>query len=96
MDKPCITFEMNDADEAYDHLLWYELITDYKGFAFDNCMYAEDDGWRRLYRCKSCGGMYMVQHSEGHFMSHDDEEYDDYFPIGSIEEVESICKKREW
>lgn len=95
MDKACIAFEMNDEFEALAHLNAERAhaLKDYGSIFNGLCMYAGDGGLRMLCRCNTCGGLYLIQKSEEHFMSDSDEWYLDYFPVSSIEEGESICKE---
>ena len=97
MEKTCVAFLMDDEKEALEHIKYQrpEIIKDYGDKAYGRLMYQGDDGWRKLCRCTKCGGLYILQYAEEHFMSRDDEWFYDYYPVSSQSEAENICKEND-
>ena len=52
-----------------------------------------DDGERILYRCRKCGGYFLLQDSEFHNFQGDDRFYSDYFPIFDPQEAERLNRE---
>lgn len=88
--KHCIGFDLPTAAEAYEHFHGQlEEICDYGDMCNGHTLHTWDDGGRKLYRCRKCGGPVLVQHSEFHGDESDDY-YTDYFPVDSAEEAEQL------
>ena len=86
---------MHNEDKALAHINAERpiLVKNYGKYAYGHWMCGGDSGWRMLIRCAVCGGLYLMQHTEIHFMESANEWYDDYFPVSSAEEAEEICKQ---
>ncbi len=91
MGRPCIAFEMEDAAAALAHLRGsLDLQIDYGNSAYGNRLHTWDDGGRRLFRCKACGGYVLRQTSEFHSFCGDDSYYVDVFPVSGPEEADQL------
>ena len=88
---PCHVWEMKDAEEAKESLRGI-MVRDYGEDTFleDGTElhgnYVFDDGNRYLLRCAKCGGLVLVQNSEYHSFSDEDDYYSDRIPVASVEE----------
>ena len=91
MAKRCIAFDFEDADKAWEHMN-YEIIKDYGDFAPNgNLLHIWDDGKRMLARCRTCDAYILIQKSELHsFTDDDDSYYTDFFPVQDEEEAERL------
>ena len=89
MSRPCVAFEMEDANKALQHMD-REVIEKYGRKCNGHFLFTWDDGERILYRCKACGGFILAQFSEFHSFNDDDKYYDDFFPVSGPEEAEEI------
>lgn len=93
MNKSCIGFEMDDAQNALEHMK-YEKITDYGDYAYGHNLHTWDDGKRILVKCKNCGGYILIQDSEYHsFGDSGDSYYTDYFPVDGEEQADELNRK---
>lgn len=87
----CKAFLMKDAKDALNHMD-LELLEDY-GDGYERyglILHTWDDGWRRLCRCRKCGGLVLKQFSEFHSVFNGDDQYEDFFPVESAEEAGMI------
>ncbi len=89
----CICFEMEEAEQALEHLRGYEKVTEYGDEAYGHFLYTWDDGERLLARCKKCGGYILIQRSEYHGFTDDDSYYTDFFPVDSPEEADELNRR---
>ena len=95
---PCHLWEMEDANAARKKLQnnmamvrEYGEDTILEDRTVLHCNYVWDEGDRYLVRCRECGGLVMVQHSEFHSTFDDDDDYySDYIPIASVEEADLL------
>ena len=86
----CVGFDLPTAAEAYEHFHGHlEEIRDYGDMCNGHTLHTWDDGGRKLYRCRKCGGLVLVQSSQYHGDESDDY-YTDYFPVDSIQEAEQL------
>ncbi|MBR1517727.1 MAG: hypothetical protein IJ620_06265 [Bacteroidales bacterium] len=86
----CIGFDLPTAAEAFEHFRgMLEELWDYGDMCNGHCLHTWDDGGRKLYRCRNCGGLILVQKSEYHGEENDDY-YTDYFPVDSVQEAERL------
>ena len=94
MNRACIGFEMDNAEEARIHMD-FEIIENYGDEAYGHILHTWDDGERMLARCRKCGGYILIQKSEFHSFSDDgaDSYYTDYFPVNGTEEVDELNRK---
>ena len=93
MAKACTAFGMNNAAEAWRHLLGSSgLIINYGDEFEGKYLHTWDDGKRILYRCNQCGGYYLYQASEFHGYD-DDSHYHDFFPVTGPEEAEALNRR---
>lgn len=86
----CVGFDLPTAAEAFEHFQgMLEEVWDYGDMCNGHCLHTWDDGGRKLYRCRNCGGLILVQESEYHGEENDDH-YTDYFPVDSVQEAEQL------
>jgi hypothetical protein len=86
----CVGFDLPTAVEAFEHFSgMLEEQWDYGDMCNGHCLHTWDDGCRKLYRCRKCGGLVLNQCSEYHGMG-DDDYYNDYFPVDSVQEAEQL------
>lgn len=86
----CIGFDLPTAAEAFEHFGgMLEEIWDYGDMCNGHFLHTWDDGGRKLYRCRNCGGLILNQRSEYHGLE-DDDLYTDYFPVDSVQEAEQL------
>lgn len=86
----CVGFDLPTATEAYDHFHgMLEELWDYGDMCNGHCLHTWDDGYRKLCRCRVCGGLVLQQRSEYHGPENDDY-YTDYFPVDSVQEAEQL------
>lgn len=90
MSKSCIGFEMDDAQQALEHMK-YEKVIDFGDRAYGHCLHTWDDGKRILGKCKNCGGYILIQYSEYHGV--DDSYYTDYFPVDGETQADELNQK---
>ena len=90
---PCHIYEIEDPEAAYK-ALQTELIRDYGDTTVDDngrflhWNHTWDEGGRMLLRCKTCGGLMILQSSEFHSFTDDpDGYYSDWIPAASEEEA---------
>ena len=95
MEGPCIAFSMKDPIMAWSHLrAKKKIIVNYGSSYKGKTIHTWDDGERILYRCELCGGYYLLQDSELHCFSGDDDRYySDYFPVSDPEEAERLNRE---
>ena len=91
MGKKCRAFDLKDERKAWEHLD-LEIIKEYGSYAYGHSLHTWDSGERMLARCKTCGGLILIQSSEFHSFCDDDSYYTDYFPVDSEEEAEKLNK----
>ncbi len=92
MSKKCHVFDQKDAETAWKHMD-LEIISDYGDYEYGHFLHTWDDGKRMLAKCKICGGLILIQRSEYHSFSDDDDcYYTDYFPVEDKEEAEKLNK----
>ena len=92
MGKPCVAFEMEDANKALQHMD-KEVVQNYGSKCNGHALYTWDNGERILFRCKACGGFVLGQFSEFHGLNDDDKYYDDFFPVNGPEEAEELNQR---
>ena len=94
MDRPCIAFRMQNRAQQLAHIA-PQMVEDYGDRWNGKFLYAWDDGYRFLARCRNCGGLILVQRSDLHSFcaDYDDEYYVDYFPVSSREEALELNDK---
>lgn len=86
----CVGFDLPTAAEAYEHFRGQlEEVCEYGDMCNGHTLHTWDDGGRTLCRCRKCGGLVLVQHSEFHGFE-DDDYYTDYFPVDSLQEAEQL------
>ncbi|MBP5547677.1 MAG: hypothetical protein J6X58_02150 [Bacteroidales bacterium] len=86
----CVGFDLPTAGEAYEHFHGLlDEVCDYGDMCNGKCLHTWDDGGRKLYRCRKCGGLVLVQNSEYHGLENDDY-YTDYFPVDSAQEAKQL------
>lgn len=94
MSKPCISFSMEDAIEAWRHLRQgMEPMIRYGDRFEGKDLHTWDAGERILGRCNICGGFVLWQGSEFHGAEDDDSYYSDFFPVTGSEEAEAINRR---
>ena len=92
MRKKCQAFTLKDAQAAWSHLD-FEIVEDYGDRAYGHFLHTWDDGKRMLARCRTCGGFILIQKSEFHSFSDDDDSYyTDYFPVEDEKEADYLNK----
>lgn len=90
---PCDAFLESDPKTAYDHMK-LKMLVDYGDCKNGKVLHVWDEGGRRLCRCTVCGGLVLVQDSEFHsFTDEDDGYYTDFVPVSSEEEADRINEK---
>lgn len=92
---PCHVWEMEDAEKAEKSLRGklvkdYDEYTDLEDGTVLHYNYMWDDGKRYLMRCGECGGLVIVQRSECHGFSDEDDYYSDMVPASSVEEADLL------
>ena len=88
MGHPCIGFKEDRAIDAFNHFMGnLERVEDYGDRCEGHFLHTWDDGYRRLLRCRACGGYLLLQSSEFHGFRDDDSYYSDYFPVSGPEEA---------
>ena len=91
--KLCVAFEMDNAEEAWDHLS-FEIVEEYGDTKYGHDLYTWDRGDRTLLRCRTCGGFVLRQSSVYEsFDDGEDDHYDDYFPVSGPEEADALNRK---
>lgn len=90
MNKHCEAFDMKDPIEAYNHMR-PQMIIDYGSYAYGHALHTWDCGFRILSRCRTCGGLILIQDSEFHGI--DDDDYTDYIPVDSEEDADELNRK---
>lgn len=91
MGHHCVGFDMENAINAFEHFTGnLEVIEDYGSKCGDNWLHTWDDGYRILFRCKTCGGYLLKQSSEFHSFTGDDSLYTNYFPVSGPEEAAEL------
>ena len=93
-EKICIAFRINDPEVAYMHINMNgaEVVKDYGNYAYDHFMSDGKNGWRKLLRCKTCHGMYLVQKTSENDKDGSKENVT-YFPVKSIHGADELCIK---
>ena len=92
-EKICAAFSMAKASEAYMHILEnFEFLKSYGDFAYGHTLYVFDDGKRVLGRCRVCNRLILLQTSEYHSYSaeNDDSYYSDYYPLEKESDAEEL------
>ncbi len=93
MGQRCKAFGMKDAQAAWEHMD-LEILKDYGDEAYGHLLHVWDDGKRLLARCRKCGGYVLVQKSEYHdFTGDEDSYYTDWFFLESAEEAEKLNRR---
>ena len=85
-ESPCKGFGMEIAIQAYQHME-FDVVEHYGDSCNGKYLYVFDEGRRYLARCRNCGGLILVQHSELH--GPEDSIFFDFFPVSSPEEAKS-------
>ncbi len=92
----CHIYAVEDPQKAYE-ALETELVKDYgetthiKELGVERANYEWDEGYRCLVRCRHCGSLFLVQHSEAQMMDSDnDGSYTDWLPVFSGEEADGM------
>lgn len=91
---PCHIFDIADADQAYqvfegEMVKKYDDDTALPDGKILHGSYMWDDGGRFLTRCRECGGLLIMQHSEYHsFSDAPDGYYQDFIPVSTEEEAD--------
>ena len=84
---------MLTSEVAFEHFKGLlEEIWNYGDTCNGHYLHTWDDGGRKLFRCRDCGGLVMVQEGEYHSPENDDY-YVDYFPVDSVQEAEQLNEK---
>ena len=91
----CVAFRMADPNKAWKHLRSKPQPLVRYGSSFEGkAIHTWDDGERVLFRCGLCGGYYLLQDSEFHSISGDDDRfYSDYFPVTGYDDAERLNRK---
>ena len=89
----CVGFDLPTAAEAFEHFRgMLEELWDYGDMCNGHCLHTWDDGGRKLYRCRNCGGLILVQESEYHGEEYNDY-YTDYIPVDTVQEAEQLNER---
>ena len=92
---PCHAWETEDAKEAKESIrgVWVRNYGEETRLGDGTVLhdnYVWDEGNRYLLRCEECGGLVLVQKSECHCLSEDDDYYSDRIPVASLEEADLL------
>ena len=91
--KPCIAFEMDSAEEAWQHMS-FVIVEEYGDTKYGHDLYTWDRGGRTFLRCTRCGGYVLHQFSVYEsFDGGEDDYYNDYFPVSGPEEADELNQK---
>ena len=94
--KICAAFYMEEADEAYRHIREnFVFLKSYGDFAYGHTLYVYEEGKRVLGRCKACDRLILVQNSEYHSHSAEDDDsyYSDYYPLEKESDAEELNRR---